>query len=180
MKKLILLFSAVFLTVIALNSCGGMQPQQFSNVEPRFIPEQYFAGKTKGTGQFWDRFNDLKLNFVVELDGSWDGKILKLTEVLRYDSGETFNRIYEITKINDNLYEVRSADLEGVGKIESFGNTLKWSYYLKQKIGARIITLYFNDWMFLRDGGIVLNRAFGQKWGFSVGEVFMSVQKTAS
>ena len=96
---------------------------------------------------------------------------------MRYDSGEVVNRIYEFTKINDNSYELRCPDIEGVGKIESYGNTMKWSYYLKQKIGERLVTLYFDDWMLLRDGGVVLNRAFGQKWGFSIGEVFMSVQK---
>ena len=154
-----------------------MKPQQFSEGSPRFIPEQYFLGKTKGTGQFWDRFSNLKLNFTAELEGSWDGKILSLKEILRYDSGEVVNRVYEITKINDNLYEIRCPDLDGVGKIESYGNTLKWSYYLKQKIGARLITLYFDDWMFLRDDNIILNRAFGHKWGFDIGEVFMSVQK---
>lgn len=177
MKKIILLSFLLLTSLLALLSCGSMRPEQFSSVEPRFIPEQYFLGQTKGTGQFWDRFADMKLNFTVDLDGSWDGKILKLKEILKYDSGEVFNREYEITKVSENLYEVRSADLVGVGKIESYGNTLKWSYYLNQKIGENLVTLYFDDWMFLREGGIVLNRAFGQKWGFAVGEVFMSVQK---
>src|SRR6187402_1115288 len=107
MKKLLLLFLIILVVFSSLNSCGSMKVQQFTDVEPRFIPEQYFLGKTKGTGQFWDRFSDLQLNFTVDLDGTWDGKILSLKEVLRYDSGEVVNRAYEITKINDNLYELR-------------------------------------------------------------------------
>lgn len=177
MKKYLLTAISCLLLVTVLNSCGSMRPEQFTQIEPRFQPEQYFLGKTRGVGQFWDRFANMKLNFVVDLDGTWDGKILTLKEILKYDSGEIVNRIYEITKISENIYELRCPDLDGVGKIESYGNTLKWSYHLKQKIGDRLITLYFDDWMFLREGGLVLNRAFGQKWGFAVGEVFMSVQK---
>lgn len=177
MKKILISILAATALIFGLNSCSSMEPQQFASISPRFLPEQYFLGKTKGTGQFWDRSANLRLNFTVDLDGSWDGKTLILKEILKYDSGEITNRTYEIIKVSDHLYEVRCPDLDGIGKIESYGNTLKWSYYLKQKIGERIITLYFDDWMFLQSGGIVLNRAFGQKWGFAIGEVFMSIQK---
>lgn len=154
-----------------------MKIQSFGDKKPEFIPETFFAGKTLGTGQFWDRFQKLSLSFSVELDGKWDGKILTLDEILRYDSGEVFNRQYIIEKIDQHLYTLKSSDLAEEGTIEAYGNSLKWTYYLNQKIGDSIVKLYFDDWMFLQPNGIVLNRAFAQKFGFGVGEVIMSIQK---
>lgn len=178
-KILILIIFILSLSVISLitSSCSNMKVQSFADKKPEFIPELFFIGKTTGTGQFWDRFNKLSLSFSVELDGKWDGKFLILDEILRYDSGETFNRQYKIEKIDRHLYTVESVDLAEKGTIEAYGNTLKWTYTLKQKIGDRTINLNFNDWMFLQPNGIVLNRAFAEKFRLGVGEVIMSIQK---
>ena len=35
----------------------------------------------------------------------------------------------------------------------------------------------FDDWMFLQEDGVVLNRAYASKFGIGLGEIFMSVQK---
>jgi hypothetical protein len=139
--------------------------------------EEYFIGKSLGQGMFYDRFNNLASTFTVELHGSMRGETLVLDEVLRYGNGEELRRVYEIERISENLYHARTEDVVGHATIESFGNTLRWSYQLKQKIGDSIWTLTFDDWMFLRENGVVLNRAFASKWGLEVGQVFMTVTK---
>jgi hypothetical protein len=154
-----------------------MQPKDFDGSAPRFIPEEFFVGKTKGRGIFFDRFNNAQAHFEVLLDGSWKDGVLTLHEEFRYDSGESSQRVFEIRKLNEHEYEVRTEDLVGVGTIESYGNALRWSYRLKQKIGDSVWTLSFDDWMFLKSDGVVLNRAWASKWGFGVGEVFMAVTK---
>jgi len=170
-----------FLAVAAVAiGCSSMQPQDFASSTPRFAPEEYFAGKTKGRGVFFDRFNNAQAHFEVLLDGTWDGQVLTLKEQFRYESGENSERVFEIKKISDHLYEVRTADLVGVGTIEAYGSAIRWSYKLKQKIGDSIWTLTFDDWMFLKSDGVVLNRAWASKWGFGVGDVFMAVTKEQS
>ena len=176
MKNILLLM----VVVLAVVGCSSMQPEDFSSASPRFVPEQFFLGRSKGTGIFFDRFGDKQLSFTVELDGEWDGKRLKLTELLTYETGETVSRIYDIDKIDEHTYHATTADVVGTAIIRSFGNTLKWEYKLRQQIGDSTWTLAFDDWMFLQQDGLVLNRAFASKWGVGVGEVFMALQKQGS
>jgi len=167
----------LLLTLLVLTSCSSISPEDFRDHTPRFVPEEYFVGKSRGHGIFFDRFGKAQVSFVIDLEGSWDGKVITLTEHLVYDSGEKLERIYEITKIDDHHYEARTADIVGVAKLESYGNVLKWTYDLRQKIADSIWTLHFNDWMWLQSDGVVINRAYASKFGFDVGEVIMSVQK---
>lgn len=154
-----------------------MQVSSFSAKTPRFVPEEYFVGKTLGQGVFYDRFGRVQTSFRAELNGQLDGNLLTLEEKLVYESGETVHRTYKITRLSENNYEVRAADLDGVGLIQSFGNALQWNYRLKQKIGDSLWTLTFDDWMFLQNDGLVLNRATATKFGLEVGEVFMVISK---
>jgi len=177
MKKIILAFVLSLSLTLSFFSCSKMKVQDFEQKQPVFTPEQFFLGKTIGTGQFWDRFKNLSLSFRVELEGKWDGSILTLDEVLIYDSGEKFTRQYIIKKIDQNNYTLNSSDLAEEGQIQAYGNSLKWSYYLNQEIDGKIVKLYFDDWMFLQPNSIVINRAFAQKFGLDVGEVVMFIQK---
>lgn len=180
MRNFMRLFALIgFLTVTltTLTSCSAMKPQDFAGTTPEFSVEEYFSGKTRGYGMFFDRFGKVQLRFTVDLEGSWDGSVLTLKEQLQYEGGETMSRVFEITKIDPHTYEVRTPDIVGVGKIEAYGNSIRWVYDLNQKIGDDIWTLSFKDWMHLHGDGIVLNRAYASKFGVLLGEVFMAVRK---
>lgn len=174
--------SYLLLLLLALiaSGCSSMKPQDFSSKSPQLIPEQYFSGDLEGVGVFYDRFGDIQTSFVVTLRGNWDAnsKLLILKEDLIYENGEKLFREYKINKVNDNLYTVDTEDFEGQGKIEVYGNTMKWNYELNQQIKESKVLLYFNDWMHLQPNGVILNRAFVSKFGISVGEVFMSIKRT--
>lgn len=176
--KLLAFVVLVVAILCSLMSCGpSMKPEDFASYAPRFIPEEYFSGKLKGQGMFYDRFENVRMRFTIDLEGSFDGEVLTLKENLLYETGEKLFREYRLRKLDQNTYRVETADMPEPGTIVSYGNALRWSYRLKQKIGESIWTLSFDDWMFLQQDGLVLNRAFASKWGFRVGEVFMVVQK---
>ena len=52
-----------------------------SQKKPDLILEQYFLGKTFASGIFEDRFGNVRRQFTVDIDGTWDGKTLTLTAV---------------------------------------------------------------------------------------------------
>jgi hypothetical protein len=166
-----------FLLVVTLNGCAAMKPQDFADQTPRFTFEEYFSGPTRGHGIFFDRFGKVQLRFVVDLNGTWNGDTLTLDEELRADNGEITRRTFTITKVDPHRYEVRTEDIVGVGTIEAYGNAVRWVYDLKQKIGDDVWVLSFDDWMYLQEDGVVLNRAYAKKFGITIGEVFMSVRK---
>lgn len=167
----------LFASACQLWGCSSMKVEDFAQQSPRFLMEEYFVGKTKGNGIFFDRSGTARVFFTVDLEGKWDGKVLNLSEVLTYSSGEVLKRDYKITKVSEELYIATTPDIVGEATIKSSGNALNWSYRLKQDIGGSIWTLTFDDWMFLSSDGTVLNRAWASKFGFGVGEVFMSIKK---
>lgn len=160
--------------------CSSMRPEDFSSKEPRFVLEEYFADHVKGYGVFFDRFGDVRREFTLFVDGEETEDGIILHEDLRFHDGERITRSYVVTKVDEHRYSVEADAFDGTAQIESYGNTLKWTYALKQKIGGSVWVLHFDDWMFLREDGVVLNRAFGSKWGFDVGEVFMTLMQVPS
>ncbi len=163
--------------VSSLSCTTAMKPADFSNKSPRFVPEEYFLGKTQGTGIIFDRGRNVKVAFTVDLDGVAHGDTFQLNEKLRLDTGESFDRTYTLKKVNEHLYDLTCPDINGPATVESYGNAIKLTYSLTQTMEGKSVTLSFDDWMFLQPNGIVLNRAFATKYGFDAAEVFMSIRK---
>lgn len=169
----------IFLALV-LTGCGGMKPEDFAGREPRLLPEDYFAGQTRAYGLFVDRFGDLRRQFVVDIEGTWDGETLTLDEFFRYDDGETERRIWRIVKTGAHAYQGRADDVIGVAEGKAYGNALNWRYQLALKVGDAVWNVSFDDWMFLQDDQVVINRAEVTKFGFKLGEVTIVFNKPDS
>ncbi len=169
--------TALVVGLLTLMGCGGMDAKQFENGEPRFVLEDYFQGMTNATGIFVDRFGNLRRQFIVKIEGTWDGKELILDEDFSYSDGEKQRRIWRITKLDDNTYEGRADDVLGVARGKTFGNALNWEYDLNLEVGDSTYKVHFNDWMFLQADGVLLNKAAVSKWGINIGTVFISFSR---
>jgi hypothetical protein len=162
-----------------LAACSSMKPEDFAGQEPRFRVEDYFAGQTRAWGMFEDRFGNLRRQFVVDITGSWDGRVLTLDERFAYSDGEKEQRIWKIAKVDDNTYTGTAGDVVGTAKGRSFGNALNWAYDMNLKVGNDTWRVTFDDWMFLQPDGVLLNRATVTKFGIHIGTVTLSFQKPA-
>ena len=60
---------------------------------------------------------------------------------------------------------------------ETAGNALRWRYVLALPVDGKIIHVDFDDWMFLVDDQVMLNRAVMSKFGIRLGEVLLSFQR---
>ena len=172
-KKFITVLSAFLL----LSACSGMAVEDFKNGKPELVLEDYFKGRTVAWGIFEDRFGQLRRQFKVTIDGTWDGKILTLDERFKYEDGETDQRIWRITKIGRGNYEGRAADVIGVATGVAAGNALNWQYEMDLKVGDSSLRVSFNDWMFLQSGGVLINRARVSKLGVEIGSVTLFFKK---
>ena len=171
--------SALIFALIVLSGCTSMKPSDFSKAEPLLRIEDYFVGQTRAWGIFEDRFGNLRRQFVVDIQGSWDGEALVLDERFRYSDGETDRRVWTIKKIDEHRYEGRADDVIGTAIGESYGNALNWRYDMDLKIGEGTLRVHFNDWMFLQSSGVLVNRARVSKFGIAIGEVTLFFQKVA-
>jgi hypothetical protein len=94
-----------------------------------------------------------------------------------YKNSKNERRIWNIKKINDYSYQGTANDIEGIAKGESRGNALNWQYDMNIKVKEKSILVHFDDWMFLQENNILINKAKVTKWGFKVGEVLLFFSK---
>jgi hypothetical protein len=155
----------------------GMKPLDFKDTKPQLAIEDFFAGRTVATGIFEDRFGQLRRQFTVDITGTVEGDTLVLDERFQYSDGETDRRVWTIRKTGPHTYEGRAGDVIGVAEGEAYGNALNWQYDVDLKVGDGTLRVHFNDWMFLQDNGVLINRAWLSKFGVEIGEVTLAFMK---
>ncbi len=172
--------AALAVCMMLITGCDKMQPIDFKGSEPRLVLEDYFQGEVWASGLFEDRFGNLRRQFRVEITGTWNGQSLQLDERFLYDDGEEETRIWTIEKIDDHNYVGRADNVIGTAEGTVYGNALNWQYDIDLKVGERTLRVHFNDWLYLQDGGVLLNRARVTKWGIEIGTVTLVFVKPAA
>ena len=154
-----------------------MNIEKFKGSQPTLTLEDYFEGKTEAWGMFHDRFGNLKRTFKVDITGTIESNTLTLDEKFLYDDGEQDSRVWTIKILGNNQYSGTASDVVGEAKGLSEGNALNWKYKLNLKVGDSTILVDFDDWMFLQDRNILMNRAEVKKWGLNIGVVSITFLK---
>ena len=148
-----------------------MKPEDFKNKEPRLIIEEYLSGNVKAWGVLQNRSGKVIRQFSADLDGKWNGKQLILDEKFNWTDGEIQTRQWKINKVNEHSYEGEAEDVVGKAKGYSYGPAFKFEYVLLVPVKGREIKITFDDWIFMQDEKIAINRARMTKFGFKVAEL---------
>jgi hypothetical protein len=159
-----------------------MKPEDFANREPAFALEDFFAGEGKAWGLFQDRFGNVRKQFVADTRGTWDPaqNKLELTEAFTYDDGSQEERTWHISKLGDGRYRAETNDLVGAAVIRAAGNAVNLRYRMQIPINGKPVALDFDDWMFRQGDDMVIDRATVTKWGFQIGTLIISFQRTGA
>ena len=59
----------------------------------------------------------------------------------------------------------------------AYGQALNWRYDLNLKVGEDTYKVHFDDWMFLHEDGVLVNRAAMSKFGIHLGDVTLFFQR---
>jgi len=172
-----LAYLTLSLVTFVLSGCSTMKVDQYIDEKPELDLFEFFKGTTYAQGQFQDRSGVVLRRFSVDINGVIDGDTLTLDEQFLYNDGETQQRIWKITRVDQGRYIGRADDVIGEAKGESAGNALNWRYTLDLPYNDSSIHVKFDDWMFLQSDTTMINRAEVSKWGFSVGEVTLFFNK---
>ena len=165
--------------ILFLAGCSTMTITDVSQKKPDLILEQYFLGRTFASGIFEDRFGNVRRQFTVDIDGTWDGRTLTLTEDFTFDDGESETRVWTIEKMRPGSYIGTADDVIGVAKGTVLGNTLNWKYDMRLKVGGSRVKVHFDDWMFLQSNGVLINKATVSKLGLDIGRVTIAFTRKA-
>jgi len=148
-----------------------MKPEDFKDKKPRLIIEDYMSGNIKAWGILQNRSGKVTRQFSATLSGKWNGKQLILNEKFNWDDGEVQDRQWQINKIDDHHYEGTAEDVIGTAKGFSYGPAFKFEYVLLVPFKGREIKITFDDWIFMQDEKVAINRAKMTKFGIKVAEL---------
>ena len=174
-KSILLIISLFLITSCSKNS--SMKPEDFKNKEPRLIIENYLSGNVKAWGVLQNRSGKVTRQFSADLNGKWDGNILILDEKFNWSDGEIQKRQWKIKKIDEHNYEGTAGDVVGTAKGYSYGPAFKFEYVLLVPVKGKEMKITFDDWIFMQDDKVAINRATMTKFGFKVAELTVSFIK---
>jgi len=175
-KYLLTLISALLLL-----ACAGPTVQQYANEKPQLDLSEYFSGTIDAYGIFTDRSGEVKKRFTVLIKADWkvvDGKkVGTLDESFDYSDGTKQKRIWTLTEQSPGKFIGRADDVVGDAQGDLAGNALNWNYTLALPVDGTIYHVQFNDWMYLVNPKVMLNKAKMSKFGIELGEVTLSFYK---
>jgi len=160
-----------------LSGCSGNNLDYYKGTTPQADIKEYFNGPVKAWGIVQDRSGRVTRRFDVQMVGKWEGDIGTLTETFDYYDGETQKRVWTIKKLTDGSYEGTAADIidKATGKTE--GNAVRWNYVMDLPVGDTTYRIRFDDWMWVMNDGVLVNRSYLKKFGFTVAELTIFMQK---
>jgi hypothetical protein len=79
--------------------------------------------------------------------------------------------------LGDGRYTGTADDVVGTAQGQVSGNSFYWAYTLRLPVGDKTYDVQFEDWMWLVDEKVMLNKAVMSKFGIYLGEVTLSFTK---
>jgi Protein of unknown function (DUF3833) len=162
---------------LLLGACAAPNVADYADQKPVLDLKTYFNGELVAHGLFTDRSGSVQRRFVVQMTGTWSGNQGTLDERFTYSDGKTERRVWRLTDEGDGRWSGRADDVLGVADGRAAGNALNWRYTLKLPVDGKVYEVQFDDWMYLMDERVMLNKAVMSKFGFRLGEVTLAFYK---
>lgn len=167
----------VFACTFLIAGCAGTHVSVYQSEQPVLDLRQYFDGNVTAWGTFQNRSGKVVRRFEVKIKGTWNDNTGTLEEDFVFSDGEVDRRVWTITRIDEHNYTGTADDVIGEARGEAYGNALRWRYVLALEVDGKTYHVDFDDWMYLVNEKIMLNRAEMRKFGFRLGEVTLAFRK---
>ena len=169
--------AAGLIAALPLSACVTPQISEFAGAERQLVLEEYFLGETKAYGVFEDRFKKVRRQFKVDITGTVENNTLTLDERFTYDDGELDRRVWVIDILGKGRYRGTAGDVPGVAEGQVVGNAFNWAYKVDLNVGDDTWNVGFDDWMYLQDDDVLINRAYVTRFGIEIGQVTITFVK---
>ena len=170
------------LSVILLTSgCATQNIQAYQNTTPTLDMHEFFSGQIDGWGMFQGRNGEVKKRFYVDIDATHEGdNVIVLDEKFSWADGSKSQRIWRLTEQADGSWKGVAGDVIGEATGEVTGNALHWQYVLALPVGDKTYKVNFDDWMYMVDKDVMLNRSVMTKFGIELGSVTLSMHRNSN
>lgn len=168
---------SLLVAVMSLSGCSRDKLTPYAEMKPALSMQEYFNGEIKAWGIVQDWRGEVVSRFDVVMVGRWEGDKGILEEDFTYYDGKTQRRIWHIEKTGDGTYTGRADDIIDKATGETRGNAMRWSYRMDLPVGDSTYRITFDDWMWQMNDGVLINRSYLKKFGFTVAELTLFMQK---
>lgn len=163
---------------LLLGGCtGNANIKDYENRYPTLDLRQYLSGDVDAWGVFIDRHGVVTREFHVAIKGSWIGNDGTLEEEFDYTDGKHESRVWHIHFDGDHSFTGKARDVVGEAKGAQYGNAVNMNYTLRIPVDDDTYDVQMNDWMYLMTNDTLLNHTTLHKFGFKVGELFLTFRK---
>jgi hypothetical protein len=161
-----------------LSACASAPtPSDYARETPQLELRKYFNGPLTAHGIFSDRSGKVVRRFSVKMTGSWNGNQGVLDENFTFSDGTKERRVWRLTDHGNGRYSGRADDVVGEAVGQAAGNALNWRYTLALPVDGRVWEVQFDDWMYLMDEHVMLNKAVMSKFGVTLGQLTLAFSK---
>jgi len=164
-------------SALALSACAGPQISDYAAETPVLDLRKYFTGTVDAWGVFTDRSGRVVKRFTVVIDCQWQGDEGVLDEAFTYSDGTLQRRVWRLKALPNGRYEGRADDVVGMATGQTKGNAFQWQYTLALPVDGKVWEVQFDDWMYLMNDRVMLNKAVMSKLGVTLGEVTLSFSR---
>jgi predicted lipid carrier protein YhbT len=164
------------LIIATLTGCS-QSVSEYNNETPRLSLEQFFQGESRAWGVLHNWQGKQSVRFTAELCGRWQGNSGDLYELFYFNDGRIEQRHWQLQQAADGSVSGTAADVVGQATGQLGGNTLYWQYTLRIPYNGDMTEVLVKDWLYLVDNENLINRSTLHKFGFTVGELTLSIQQ---
>ena len=163
--------------LIMLSSCSGDSLEYYEETSPKADIKEYFNGPIKAWGIVQDWRGRVVNRFDITMVGEWQGDNGTLTEHFDYYDGKRQDRVWSIKKLADGSYEGTAPDIIEKATGKSSGSAVRWNYVMDVPVDDTTYRIRFDDWMWMMNDGVLINRSYLKKFGITVSELTIFMQK---
>jgi len=163
---------------LAIMSACATRPVASSQPQATFTLTQDLVGKKVGRGSF-SAIDGTYREFVVYMDGSWDGKVLTLVEDFEYLDGVKERKTWHFTALPNGEFSGIREDVVGTARGFQDGKTFRLEYTMTipKDDGTPGRKVSFKDVLVKQDDGTIRNEANVGFWGLKVGKVGLTISE---
>ena len=162
---------------VLLVGCAGPTLSDYQDKGPQLTPQAFFDGKLTAQGIVRDYSGEVIRTFEADLTGRWDANgVGTLDEEFRFDDGEVQTRTWTLTPEGNGL-KATAGDVVDPGFMQWRGNAIHMNYVLRIPYGDDTLDVRMDDWMFATTADTVINQTEMSKWGVTVGELVLVIQR---
>ena len=173
------MLTAAAAAALTASGCAGPSVNDYASEQPALDLRRYFNGIVDAWGIFTDRSGKVVKRFTVVMNCQWNGDNGILDEDFVYSDGTKQKRIWKLTHLGDGRFSGLADDVIGTAQGSTRGNAFNWRYTLALPVNDQVWHVQFDDWMYLMNEQVMLNKASMSKFGVFLGEVTLSFTKRA-